>query len=883
MTWKRTALTRLGLATLGGLSLLGCADETCKPTAVTVCLEGEVYWVDSCSKPSELKETCPAGCSLDATGCAACLPACAGRCGGPDGCGFSCPNTCGPREYCSQASGFTACDSGCSPACTGKCGGPDLCGGTCPATCGPSESCTAASGYSVCGPLCTPDCAGRDCGDDGCGGSCGACQGGQYCQAGVCAWVCDPSTCPAGCCDGTSCLPGDTRDACGRGGGACLECLGQQTCVDGACDAPVDPCGGVPMTGRCLDSAHLQVCLDLGGGQLRVETYPCSPGSECRLDGDRAGCVQTAECLGSETACLDANTLGRCQDMAWDTTPCPAGCVDSPIGSACTPEGEWVTRTLTFQYETRSPNDGWTDWGEPWLAPAMFFLVTSWTLTDAGSTMHDSQVTDAAGTVTVTVPGNAGPDEWIVVFAAGLRADGGLAFVVADPDLGAGTATIGSLGADPRIWQWAVPAEGLSTTSAWTIPTSSGSGAARVFDYLRYVYRISESRWSGEAPGPLVVWLGMDVGWSCGSCFAGWPVTEFGLDFDSQVWMSGDADQGYWSDAVTTHELGHWTMSSFGYPAVEGGRHCIGVPTLPGQAWSEGWATWFSSDARGSPYYYDKQGGGFFWWSLDTRDYSGGTLWQRPSPYHGLMQLMDENEVAAELWALSAAQGLTRAPLDAAMASERMTDAPFARGYRRHTWDVDAACQQTNVQETGTSAPFLADFLDALRCGGVSAVTVDAATQPDQHYPYPSGSPLCGKRAEAPFALAWRVARGAPAAGAELGLELVLERRGRWPAPLQVRFELPAGVEAPRGNPGFALPADDQAPRRALGLELRLARVPERDLVAVVDARVPGAGYHAELPYRFGRPEPRRASALELGPRVALGARDFGRAVLLRR
>jgi len=44
---------------------------------------------------------------------------------------------------------------------------------------------------------------------------------------------------------------------------------------------------------------------------------------------------------------------------------------------------------------------------------------------------------------------------------------------------------------------------------------------------------------------------------------------------------------------------------------------------------------------------------------------------------------------------------------------------------------------------TGIAAPMFADYLDALRCTGLAASSVDQATEPQQHYPYSSASPIC--------------------------------------------------------------------------------------------------------------------------------------------
>jgi hypothetical protein len=108
--------------------------------------------------------------------------------------------------------------------------------------------------------------------------------------------------------------------------------------------------------------------------------------------------------------------------------------------------------------------------------------------------------------------------------------------------------------------------------------------------------------------------------------------------------------------------------------------------------------------------------------------------------------LIDENEVSAMMWELSAVAGLGRGPLDAALASARMTIPPYARGYVTHEWEMLPApnqCEHGLVTATEFPAPMFADFLDALRCGGVSADVIDGVTEPATYYPYPSATPLC--------------------------------------------------------------------------------------------------------------------------------------------
>lgn len=106
-----------------------------------------------------------------------CVPACAGRTCGSDGCGGSCAPGCGAGESCSVSGQCTP--DGCTANCAGRECGPDpICGQTC-GNRNVGESCNA-SGACVCEPTCTS----RECGDDGCGGTCGAgCTGAETCNA----------------------------------------------------------------------------------------------------------------------------------------------------------------------------------------------------------------------------------------------------------------------------------------------------------------------------------------------------------------------------------------------------------------------------------------------------------------------------------------------------------------------------------------------------------------------------------------------------------------------------------------------------------------------------------------------------------------------------
>ncbi len=127
-----------------------------------------------------------------------CVPSCAGRACGGDGCGGSC-GSCPTGTSCSGGTCVCVAD------CAGRECGTDGCGGSC----GSCPSGTSCGGAGRC--RCTPDCGGRECGDDGCGGDCGGCPSDYDCDSGSCVLVCHPpDTHPIG----GACVP-----SCGVAGG----------------------------------------------------------------------------------------------------------------------------------------------------------------------------------------------------------------------------------------------------------------------------------------------------------------------------------------------------------------------------------------------------------------------------------------------------------------------------------------------------------------------------------------------------------------------------------------------------------------------------------------------------------------------------------------
>ncbi|MBM4779339.1 MAG: hypothetical protein GQE15_16655, partial [Archangiaceae bacterium] len=365
-----------------------------------------------------------------------------------------------------------------------------------------------------------------------------------------------------------------------------------------------------------------------------------------------------------------------------------------------------------MRYEYRQPNPGLTDWeSNPSIGDAADVLVIS----IRGTTLIHATSTSTTGDYTVRVPTPYAAGDQIFFLPVGTDGQGSLLYGVGNPGLAASAIDVPTtfVGNNTTIWTWAIPSNAATSR---TITETEGSGALHIFRSLRLSYEFSR-QFFGQRGRSLVAWFSPGTTWSCGACFNTWPRAAGGFMFDQQVWIGGGTSQGNYSDAVNFHEFGHWIMAGYGTPAVEGGTHFMGIPTFPGQAWSEGFATWFSSVARSSPIYYDKQGN-FIWLNIGQRNYYDSRTWQRPQPVGGLLQKMDENEVSSTLWSVSLAAPDGAARVLWALNSRQMLTRPFGRGYTQTLWQVGSGGTHYNVSSTSNPAPTIADELDALVCEG---------------------------------------------------------------------------------------------------------------------------------------------------------------------
>ena len=247
-----------------GQSPVSCDDAGGCPCVEIEC--GFDYSPSNVDSPGCFCGLCGAGLTCDTdTGACVCIPTCAGKQCGLDGCGGDC-GACAQGGTCTSQGLCTSV--GCEPDCWGKECGADGCGELC-GQCSADSFCQDGSCFAGC----AADCTAKDCGDDGCGGSCGLCLETAICtDAGKCQLNCAPS------CEGRDC--GD--DGCG---GLCGVCSGSAVC------SPVGICSGGPecsCVGRfCGDDGCGTNCGDCyGNTTCDVLSGQCDPTGE----GDQRVC-----------------------------------------------------------------------------------------------------------------------------------------------------------------------------------------------------------------------------------------------------------------------------------------------------------------------------------------------------------------------------------------------------------------------------------------------------------------------------------------------------------------------------------------------------------------------------------------------------------------
>jgi len=122
----------------------------------------------------------------------------------------------------------------------------------------------------------------------------------------------------------------------------------------------------------------------------------------------------------------------------------------------------------------------------------------------------------------------------------------------------------------------------------------------------------------------------------------------------------------------------------------------------------------------------------------------------------------------------------------------------------------------------------------------------------------------------------------APQPGGEIALMLRLDRHLlAASAEVSVQLKLPEQVALRRGALHTRVLPDGE-PVTELRYALQVDALPDSDVIVSVAAVGEGFGYHAELPYRFGRKGALPHEMLRSPASVTVGGRSFGAAVRIR-
>lgn len=220
------------------------------------------------------------------------------------------------------------------------------------------------------------------------GTKCEACSPDKTCTLGTCLPKQQPANCDGcrGCChDGSDCLPGTAKTACGIGGDACQACDDGEVCDDGVCVTPPDPCDAVTCKGGCCASSGSCLPYD------KQDTDGCAKdGAACEVcPGTAKACEQgtcvdkqscasfcTAGCCDAADQCLLHSQQDNinCGDQAGACEPCAAG--SSCVGGACIGGATWEIWAISASLAPKKANGD--DWDNAWVSdprPDPFFGI----------------------------------------------------------------------------------------------------------------------------------------------------------------------------------------------------------------------------------------------------------------------------------------------------------------------------------------------------------------------------------------------------------------------------------------------------------------------------------------------------------------------------
>lgn len=173
-------------------------------------------------------------------------------------------------------------------------------------------------------------------------------------------------------------------------------------------------------------------------------------------------------------------------------------------------------------------------------------------------------------------------------------------------------------------------------------------------------------------------------------------------------------------------------------------------------------------------------------------------------------------------------------------------------------------------------------------CGQQQAATAETPViaTASQREPSPTPAPASASDAptpsahmQSPISAHLQEPPAVPSSGT-IDLNLQLTRVQPILVPITIKVVLPTGVALTSGLAAETI-NDTTVTKFDRSFRLSYAAVPVDDAKVIVDWQTPGAGYHAELPYRFGRSAPVAKEPARLPGEVVLpGGQSLGRPIL---
>jgi hypothetical protein len=418
--------------------------------------------------------------------------------------------------------------------------------------------------------------------------------------------------------------------------------------------------------------------------------------------------------------------MRACQAGKWVFTSCGAGrCAAAPGTSAsCISQASGqsypIRGALEYEYPPMLSDRSGFDHDHPLRSPAYAVVAAAY---EGDEFLGSAYTGDPDGAFVIDASKPPTANTMVYFFPLFFNDDGTLQLAAAHPST-LNTSDLQSEG----YWWWGAATNGSSDLGTVVVREADGSGALYIYELLAFGLQQTMTLVPSVQPANVLALWEPGQRFDCGNgtCYVpvGWGATvsyDGGQDlYRCAVVIAGTQETPQqWAASVVLHEFGHYMMDAYSKSPHEGGRHSTIELERPTMAWSEGWASFYGQMTLQQPVYFDQQEGTAWWFDLSAP----GSRVPMPDPQGGMDQEMGELVDGAMLWHLwdpapdgSSDESWDQATVDPAVIWKAFTSARMLR------------------QDRGYRGTDLVDFLDSLRCEGVSEQPLGSVTG---HYGFP--------------------------------------------------------------------------------------------------------------------------------------------------